>query len=77
MSTAHPSAIDDLIINRHAPIGLAMPTERQTDERRFARARRPDDGDVASGFDPQVEIIQAQMPARSYDDIFNAERNCI
>jgi hypothetical protein len=41
MSTAHPSAIDDPIINRHAPVGRAMSTEQQTNERRFARARGP------------------------------------
>src|SRR5262249_8123261 len=64
-------------INRHAPGGRAMPTEQQTDERRFAGARRPDDGDVASGFDPQVETVQDQVPARSHADILKAERNSI
>jgi len=28
MSTAHPSAIDDLIINRHTPVGRATSTEQ-------------------------------------------------
>jgi len=72
-----PLGFQLLIINRHAPIGRAMPTEQRTDERRFARAQRPDDGDVASGLDPQVEIIQNQTPARSHADIFKAERNSI
>src|SRR5262249_17884720 len=62
-------------VNSHAPAGRAMPAEQQTDERRFTRARRPDDGDVASGFDPQIETVQDQASASSHTDIFKAERD--